>query len=158
MKNKLLTLAGALLLLAIVGKFYAKPVLAQVRATLIQDTDQPARAPFQVNAAINGFNSTAVAIPAGKRLVVDYVAISGAATTSGQFIEPTIILQSSVGGEPSVPFYLPLTPSTVDATQFHHSGPVTVYADTLTVIPAYAGYTPTFLGFTVSISGHLITP
>ena len=60
MKNKLLTLAAALVLLAVVGKFYAKPVMAQIRATLTQDVDQPARAPFQasVTVSINNFTST----------------------------------------------------------------------------------------------------
>lgn len=73
MKSKLLTIAAGLLLLAVVGKFYAPPVLAQVRAALVQDVDQPARAPFQVtvNADIKNFTFTSVPIPSGKRLVID---------------------------------------------------------------------------------------
>lgn len=98
MKSKLLTIAAGLLLLAVVGKFYAPPVLAQVRAALVQDVDQPARAPFQVtvNADIKNFTFTSVPIPSGKRLVIDYVALEGAAQTTGAYVQPIVILESSV--------------------------------------------------------------
>ena len=62
MKNRLMTFAGALALLAVLGKFYAPPLMAQVKATFIQDVDQAARQPFQVTVPvnINNFNFTAV--------------------------------------------------------------------------------------------------
>src|SRR6185312_12440234 len=118
MKNKLFTVAGALLLLAIVGKFYAKPVWAQVRATFIQDVDQPARAPFQ----------------------------------------PIVLVTASVAGNNAVSYYFGPNPSATDPGQYYASYPTTIYADSLSVSPAFAGYTPTFDSFNVNISGHLITP
>ncbi len=43
MKNRLLILAGVLALLAVVGKFYAVPLYAQVRAAIVQDRDSAGR-------------------------------------------------------------------------------------------------------------------
>lgn len=43
MKQKMLAMAGVLALLAVLGRFYAQPVLAQVRAALVSDVDNPAR-------------------------------------------------------------------------------------------------------------------
>jgi hypothetical protein len=160
MKNKLLSFAGALLLLAVLGKFYAKPVLAQVRAALVQDVDQPARAPFQVTVTVNvdNFVETPVPIPAGKRLVVDFVSLSGAAQTAGPYIQPIVVLTSTVAGGANNSYYFGPTQSTTAPGQYYLNQPATIFADTLAASPAFAGYTPTFLGFNVVISGHLITP
>ena len=160
MKNKLLTLAAALLLIAVVGRFYAKPVLAQVRAALVQDTDQPARAPFQVTVPINvnNFVYTNVPIPSGKRLVIDYVSLSGAAGTAGAYIQPVILLSSSVAGGPASTYYFGPNPSATTPGQYYASNQAAIYSDSLAVGPAYAGYAPTYLVFNVVISGHLITP
>ena len=160
MKNKLLTLAAALVLLAVVGKFYAKPVLAQVRAALTQDVDQPARAPFQasITVSINNFTSTSVPIPAGKRLVIDYISLNGAAQTSGSYVQPIVLVSSSVAGNPAVSYYFGPNPSTTTPGQYYASYQTTIYADSLSVSPAFAGFTPSFDTFNVNISGHLITP
>jgi hypothetical protein len=48
MKNRLLALAGALALLAVLGEFCTKPVVAQVRAALVANVDEPTRSPYQV--------------------------------------------------------------------------------------------------------------
>ena len=159
MKNRLLTFAGALALLAVLGKFYAPPLMAQVRAALVQDVDQPARAPFQATVTVNAnnFTNTAVSIPSGKRLVIDYVSLSGAAGTTGAYIQPIVILNSSVAGGPASSFYIAPQQSTVAPGQFYKSEQTTIYADTLSVGPAFAGYTPSFLVFNVVISGHLIS-
>ena len=47
MKNKLLTLTGALALLTTFGHFFGKPLLVQVRAALVQNMDEPGRHPYQ---------------------------------------------------------------------------------------------------------------
>jgi hypothetical protein len=161
MKNKLLTFAGALLLLAVLGKFYAKPVFAQVRAALVQDVDQPARAPFQATVTVNAltnFNYTTVSIPAGKRLVVDMVSMSGAAAGTGGSIQPIIILSSNVAGNPNALFYFAPSPSATLPEQFYSSQPTNIFADSLQVGPAFAGFSPSFMTFNVVISGHLIAP
>jgi len=88
MKNKLLTLAGALALLALLGHFYAKPLLAQVRAALISNIDEPGRIPYtaalpiSINAGGN-FAATAPAVPQNKRLVITFVSGDFGGASSG---------------------------------------------------------------------------
>jgi hypothetical protein len=48
MKNKLITLAATAALLAVLGHFYAKPLMAQVRAALTQNIDEPGRNPYWI--------------------------------------------------------------------------------------------------------------
>jgi hypothetical protein len=158
MKNRLFTLAGALALIAVLGKFYATPLMAQARAALVQDVDQPARAPFQATVPVNisNFTFTNVPVPAGKRLVVDFLAINGAAQTSGAYIQPIVILSSTVAGSSSM-FYFAPQQSTVAPGQYYDTRQATIYADTLSVSPAFAGFTPTFMSFNVNISGHLVS-
>ena len=71
MKNKLLTLAGGLALVAVLGHFYAKPLLAQVRAALVQNVDEPARHVWTM-AGNTGINNT-YTVPAGQTLVIEEV-------------------------------------------------------------------------------------
>jgi len=54
MKNKLLTLAGVLALVAVLGTYYAKPLLAQVRAAVTKNIDEPARVPYQAQISCGG--------------------------------------------------------------------------------------------------------
>ena len=72
--KKLLTVVGALAVLAILGAFYAKPLLAQVRAALVQDIDNPARHPWYValhEVSADGLY-TSYTVPAGMRVVVEF--------------------------------------------------------------------------------------
>ena len=85
MKNRLLTLAGALALAAVLGKFYAVPALAQVRAALVQDRDNAARNYYQTFNLSCGYSvgictTDLAVVPAGKRLVIK--SISGEADMS----------------------------------------------------------------------------
>ena len=159
MKNKLLTFAGALALLGVLGNFYAPPLMAQTRAALVQDVDQAARAPFQVTVPVNitNFTYTPVSIPSGKRLVVDYISLSGAAQTSGAYIQPLILLSSSVAGSATAVYYIAPQQSGTAPGQYYHTEKTTIYADSLSVGPAFAGFTPTFMIFNVVISGHLVS-
>jgi len=159
MKFASLTRAAALMLLALTCTFCSTQAVGQ-RPTLTQDVDAAARAPFQVTVPINinNFTYTQVSIPTGKRLVIDYISMSGAAQTSGAYIQPIIILNSNVAGGAAALSYFAPSVSTVDPGQFYGNYQTTLYADTLSVGPAFAGYTPTFLGFSVVITGHLITP
>ena len=159
MKNRLMGLAGSLALVAVLGKFYVPPLLAQARAALVQDIDQPARAPFQatVTVDISNFNFTPVTIPAGQRLVVDYVSMSGAAQTTGAYVQPIVILSSTLSGGSQNLYYFSPDQSSVAPGQYYRAQQTTIYADTLNVSPAFAGYTPSFMTFNVVISGHLIS-
>lgn len=87
MKNKLLTLAGTLALIAVLGKFYAVPAIAQaVGATLVKNIDEPGRSPYKAVLSCgtpanncNAYNT--ITVPAGKRLVL--TGISGSIQGAG---------------------------------------------------------------------------
>jgi len=160
MKNKLHTFAAAMMLLAVAGIFCAKPAMAQARPTLVQNTDEPARAPFQTVVNLSYTTNTlyvSVPIPTGKRLVIDYVSVSGDANSDAGKIQPYIILTSSVASQANAQFFLSLNQSPLETTQFSSAGPMTIYADTLAVSFAYAGFTPSFANLSVAISGHLVS-
>jgi len=132
---------------------------AAVVAANVKDVDQPARAPFQatVQLNINNFTYTAVPIPAGQRLVIEYVSISGAAQSGSGPIQPIALLSTTVAGNPGALFYIAPAPAAALPTQFYHSEPTAIYADALEVGPAFSGYTPSFMAMNVVISGHLIS-
>lgn len=159
-KNQLLVAAvlGAVVTIAVMS--VPRPLLAQVRAALVQDVDQPARQPFQASVSINvnNFVFTNVPIPAGKRLIVEYVTIAGTAAGSGGGVQPIALLNASVAGNPSVDYYFAWTQSPIIPQQFYTNAQTKIYADSLAVGPAYSGSLPAFMAATVSISGHLITP
>ena len=158
MKKTLITLSGAIMLIAVLGRFYAKPVMAAAVA-LVQNIDEPARAPFQVTVNINRSSPyTTVSIPSGKRLVVDYVSYSGAAQTSGPFIQPIVLLYSTVAAGAVSDYYFSPNPSVTSPGQYNSSQVTKIFADSLSVGEGFSGYDPTFLSFSVVISGHLITP
>jgi hypothetical protein len=77
MKNRLLSLAGSLALVAVIGKYYAVPAIAQtVRAAVVKNIDEKGRIPYQEMSTclspVAGI-SCAVAfplVPANKRLVI----------------------------------------------------------------------------------------
>lgn len=127
----------------------------------VTDTDNGDRQPFQATVTINpltNFNYTQIPIPAGKRLVVDFVSMSGAAASAGGPIQPIIILNSSVGGGSNNLFYFGPNQSTTVSGQYYDHSQVKIYADQLYVGPAFSGFSPSFMIFNVVVSGHLITP
>ena len=79
MKNRLLTFAGALALVAVLGKFYAQPLMAQVRAALVQDRDNIGRNFYQALGNCSNVTDPCVisypAVPAGNRLIVQHVSV-----------------------------------------------------------------------------------
>src|ERR1700704_2000436 len=90
MKNKLLILAGALALVAVIGLFYGKPLLAQVRAALVSDVDNPARGFVQLHFVASGNGAFQInhdpqyLVPAGKRLVIDTISTMSIQTIKSQ--------------------------------------------------------------------------
>lgn len=105
---------------------------------------------------INNFVYTPVTIPAGKRLVVQDVSLSGAAQTAGSYVQPIIILGATLGsGALNLHYYAPIEDVKVPG-QFYSDFQTTVYADTLEVGPAFSGFDPTFMSFSVVITGYLV--
>ncbi len=130
MKNRLLMLAGALALLAVIGKFYAVPLYAQVRAAITQDRDAPARNPFQDHL----WNHTGTSpcqvifgnVPAGKRLVIQQVSVLATYDLGGASGPADIELRGA-----GVFQFLPITPAPNNygaETQFTaHAGVLAYY-------------------------------
>lgn len=159
MKNRLWTLAGALALLAVFGKFYAVPLVAQVRAAIVQDRDSKARNIYQsvqnCSNVTNPCQVTFAAVPAGKRLIVEQVSALVTLPTAAAGTIADIELRGA-----SVFQFLPIV-----AAPGNFGGQVQ-YTTNQTVLAAYdAGQVPqvdTFVAsgatFTVvaSISGYMI--
>lgn len=147
MKNKLSLLAGTIVL-GFLGICFVQPAAAQT-----------APVPFVTTVVVNplvNFNYTQVTIPAGKRLIVDYVSMSGAAFSSSGAIQPIVILNTTLGTGPGNLFYFAPPANAQLPTQFYMVQPTVIYADTLFVGPAFAGFSPSFDTFSVVISGHLV--
>jgi len=122
----------------------------------VRNADEPGRGAFQTSVTVGfGTGLASVPIPAGTRLVVDYVSIHGNAEGPGAVV-PTILFESSINSQPSVNYYV--SPVLIDPTidQWRASEQVKIYADSLAVGVGYAGAVPITLSFVVDISGHLI--
>jgi hypothetical protein len=92
MKSRLLSLAGALALAAVVGRFYAVPAIAQVRAAVVKNLDEKGRNPYYQTQTCYSSNTnqctvTFPAVPANKRLVVEFIASSVDTPTALQTVE-----------------------------------------------------------------------
>lgn len=147
MRNKVLKLAGTIVL-GVLGFCFAQSAAAQT-----------APVPFETTVVVNpvaNFNYTQVTIPAGKRLIVDYVSISGAAFSTSGAIQPIVILNTTLGTGPNNLFYFAPPANAQLPTQFYMVQPTVLYADKLYVGPAFAGFTPAFDIMSVVISGHLV--
>jgi hypothetical protein len=179
MKNKLLTFAGALAVMAVLGHFYAKPLLAQVRAALVEDVDQPARNFVQVlqtPIAVPAFTTTGVivsapfyVVPANKRLTVDTLTIFNFFGTNAVPVEADVDVTSGsactggvVGGS-SRAAILSVTDHGTDAAGQPHiwgSASLPFYADQgqcLFVELQLDSRVAAGQGYFLSMSGHLVS-
>ena len=132
------------------------PTVSVAGTPTVRNADEPGRGAFQTTLTVAfGQGLAAVSIPAGTRLVIDYVAIHGNAEGPGAIV-PTILFESSINSQPSVNYYI--SPVLIDPTidQWRASQQVKIYADSLQMGVGYAGALPTTLQVDVDISGHLI--
>lgn len=139
-----------------VGTNVASAPVGQTAPAITTPHPVQTQTPFQVTVSINinNFVYTNVTIPSGKRLVIQYVNLSGdTEPTSGT--QPFALLYSTVNGT-GVLYYFSPTQSSTASTQWYLGQSPTIYADTLAVGPAYAGDTPSVMDFGVTISGYLI--
>jgi hypothetical protein len=159
MKNRLLTFAGILAILAVISKFYAVPVIAQVRAAIVQDRDAQGRNFYQALNSTSGCIGTCVvsfsAVPAGKRLIVQQVSTLATFGVAGSGAPAEIELR---GG--SVFQFLPITTSPANfgsQTQFiAHAGVLGAYDAGET--PSVDAFTPNGNSYSLlaNISGYMI--
>jgi|HubBroStandDraft_4_1064222.scaffolds.fasta_scaffold349597_1 hypothetical protein len=101
MRQKLFSMAGALALLAVLGKYYAQPVLAQVRAALVSDIDNPARGFVQFSRFVGPPTNTSThdwsqnlqyVVPGGKRLVIDNISVVSFALAANSVTTPFLLV------------------------------------------------------------------
>ncbi len=153
MKIYKIVLVGALSLVGIFAVADPANLQAQTNADIYTNA-------FQVTVPINinNFTYTPVTIPAGYRLVIQNVSLSGAAQTNGAYVQPIILFSTTLGSNPAnLRYFGPLEDPQVSG-QYYADYETTMYADTLSVAPAFAGYTPTFMAFNVVITGYLVAP
>jgi hypothetical protein len=100
MKHKLLTFAGALALLAVLGKFYAVPAIAQaVRAAVVKNIDEKGRIPYQAQINCTGYSVCNVGlspVPAHSRLVVEHIGLQAVVDTGSQVMFTALGAESGV--------------------------------------------------------------
>jgi hypothetical protein len=152
MKIGRLVPTGALALLATFAVFTPANLQAQTDADIYTNAFQ-----VVVPININNFTYTPVSIPTGKRLVIQNISLSGAAQTSGSYVQPIILFSTTLGANSAVLRYFGPLPSATVPGQYYQDYETTMYADTLSVSPAFAGYTPTFMAFNVVITGFLVS-
>ena len=127
---------------------------SQVQAQTNTDITKDAFA-WSTTININNFTFTTIPIPAGKRLVVQNVNMSGAAQAN-PYVVPIVLFVSTLGSGPSVYHYFALPQNLQDFTQYYEDKQTTIYADQLNVSPAFAGFTPSFMVFNVTVEGYLV--
>lgn len=102
MKNRWMTMAGALALLAVMGKYYAVPAIAQaVRAAIVKNIDERGRNPYVYNffcspTAAGYCYATGVPVPAGTRLVVENINIFGEFSSTGSVTRTALAVNTAV--------------------------------------------------------------
>ena len=107
---------------------------------------------FQTEVSFYAPGTQSVVIPAGQRLVVDFVNI-GAYAGPGTF-EPYIVLQSSLNGGGSANYAFDPAPTTAPGTNVT-SQAAKIYADALSVAVGVSGGVA-LNAIYVEISGHLV--
>jgi hypothetical protein len=152
MKDKLVTLAGALLLLAVLGHFYAKPLFAQVRAALVQNVDEPGRNPLNMKFS-PGNTAALVTVPAGKRWVIEAFAANCVLSAGGTLNSVSISTNSAAGAEAFAPAFFLLSGV---FPEWVGGGATRLYADPGSVIILAANSPPSGTQCTFSLSGYAI--
>jgi hypothetical protein len=155
MKNKLIAFAGVVAVLLAFAKIYEKPLLAQVRAALTQDSDAPGRHVF-------GFQdfggSPFFIVPADRRYIIDQY--SGECSTTGSMTE--VAIDTIAGGTPvefatgSAHFYATVGGVPVQSG-YRATGVGPIYADPGTTVQLRAagtGLTSNFCDYFVT--GHYV--
>jgi hypothetical protein len=155
MKNKLLTLAAALALLAVLGHFYAKPLLAQVRAALVKNLDEPGRNPYAQNvrgdSTAGGCQSATITVPANRRLVIENVTFEASGSSDVSFELETNVLDTTLGFNRRI--FLPA--SQAGSGIFIVNDPVLAYLEPGTTF-VMNGVTNLGCHFNGTVFGHLI--
>ncbi len=142
MKKVVIVLTAVALTLGVLGRFFAKPVLAQVRAALTQNVDEPGRNPYQERQAysFSGTCSGTVCItdfspvPAGSRLVITNVSGNLILGNGAVVVETWVTPKGGADLRAHIPTFYEGFASGINFRQFN--SPVQIYVD--------AGQSPEF--------------
>ncbi len=157
MKNKVLSFAASLALLAVAGHFYAKPLLAAV-AALVKNVDERGRNPYaqQVTCYIVNSNQCSAifpAVPANMRLVVEHVNISVDTPT------PLVGVDLGMGGMILYPLMTLQGQDPAGNSVYIANQPLLMYAEAGTT-PAVTINTRTggfeFISSSITLTGYLV--
>jgi hypothetical protein len=157
LKNRLTVAFGAVLALAVLGYFYSEPLIAQVRAALVQNVDEPGRNPFQdrelfsCTVGSTFCNSDFTMVPGGKRLVV--TSVSAFVDSSGT--APNCNLSSSSG---TVAFFTGARgPVSVGSSRYFINQPLQAYFNTGETPHLFCGLNSTPDVFTSGFATAVLT-
>jgi hypothetical protein len=157
MKHKLLTFAGALALLAVLGKFYAVPAIAQaVRAAVVKNIDEKGRIPWQASFICgNGGDCTYNfgAVPAHSRLVIEHVGLTGL-VSAGTHISLALLQTNS--GQFSVGLPVTLLAQRQFSDYYFVGGPTLIYFDAGVSLQFHAENLDGSISLIGLISGYLV--
>jgi hypothetical protein len=178
MKKKLLTFAALSAILGVLGHFYAKPLMAQVRAALVSDVDNPARGFVQMAFRVAGGGTVSVVgdpqftVPLGKRLVIDTVSAVSSDLGQHQATGGLWLLAGAAGScrinTLVFPFsnpiaIVPLTYTGQDVFgNFRYAGIARLqsYLDSgqcLAITIDHDSVIPLTAGYEITVSGHLVS-
>ena len=162
LKSKLLICAAALLVVAGLVHRFEKPVLAQVRAALVENTDEAGRSPLELYVA--GTTQGSWTVPAGVRWVVQ--SFTATCNVDNTLTMTNVFLFDQNGGQL---FTLSAVPHFVDANGvdgghtvnlWSGTGSGTLYADagtTVSINAATANFTSGLEFCEFTVQGHVIS-
>ena len=165
MKRNLWLIALVLVFSALLAKEFARPVLAQVRAALVQDVDEPGRNILVISgASANNFPSFAdFQVPAGKRYVIEQYTADCLVDNTGTVSNIQLSGQAGSANTLSsvVPHFVSNSPGTFNGhvvNEWVGTGNGPFYADPGTFIHAAAD-SPTNVIRICSffLSGHIVS-
>jgi hypothetical protein len=114
MKNRLMQLAAGLALMAVLGKFYAVPLIAQVRAAVVKNIDEHGRVPYQQGSQCSvgpgGCDVIFAMVPPNKRLVVETISALAEITPGNVEVTESFLSDGSTNGPGFFPARLYLAP------------------------------------------------
>jgi hypothetical protein len=160
MKNKLLTLAAGMALVVMAGRFFAVPLLAQVRAALVQNVDEHGRIPYQStsqnsNCTVNSLQCDVFfpPVPNNKRLVITHFDTFVLVNNFGGLI--FMYLSTPASTNRAYPEFTAGTPTAGDST-FLSSRAVEFYVDAGGTPLVHFNANQTVVPLTITLTGYLL--
>ena len=154
MKRKWLIVVGVVLAVVVAAERYGRPVMAEVRAALVQNVDEPGRNPFAFS-TVSG-SLAQFSVPAGKRYVVQQFTAECVLTTT-----PTTPILVYVAGFTNGINVVALAPASVSPSFAGESlangtGTTPLYADPGSSVFVYITDTAQVSDCAFYVSGYVI--